>query len=465
MNTEKTTVALASMLASAGLALAKLMVGLATGSLGILSEAAHSLLDFGATVLTYFAVRISDKPADRSHPYGHAKIESVAALAETGLLLVASVWIVVEAIRRLVSGESHVAPTWWAMALILASIAIDWQRSHRLGEVARATHSPALEADALHFTSDMWSSAFVLAGLVLVWAGLPWADALAALIVAVFVALAGIRLGRRTIDTLIDTAPRGATDRIEKLINALEGVLEVDRVRVRSAGAAQFVEAEIAVRRTLPLEQVDSIKNQVRAAVAAEFPNAEINVVSRSIALDDESVAERVQLVAARHGHPVHHITVQQLRPRTPAQHGDDERLSVAFDLEIDGKMPLAEAHGVASRLEEAIASELGPGVEVESHIEPMLLSGIDGREVEAELVARVGADLKQLALADGRLAEIHDVRVRRTAQGLFVTFHCQVAPERTVEAVHDAVDDLETAFGQRWPEVRRVIAHAEPRR
>ena len=465
MTSEKSAVALASMAASAGLAAAKLVVGLATGSLGILSEAVHSLLDFGATVLTYFAVRMGDKPADRSHPYGHAKIESVAALAETGLLLVASVWIVTEAVRRLWTHDIDVAPTWWAMALIIASIAIDWQRSRKLTEVANKTRSPALEADALHFSSDMWSSACVLVGLLLVSAGWKYGDAVAALVVAVFVALAGIRLGRRTIDTLIDTAPRGAADRIERIIGGLEGVLEVDRIRVRSAGASQFVEAEIAVRRTLSFERVEDIKQQVTAGIAAEFPNAEISVTSRSIALDDETVAERVLLVAARHGHPVHHITVQRLVPRQGTKQANDERLSVAFDLELDGSMPLGAAHGLASRLEEAVAAELGPGVEVESHIEPMLLTGIDGHEVEAEMVQRAANDLKLLAESDGRLGDIHDVRVRRNAQGLFVTFHCLVVPERTVEAVHDAVDDLETAFRLRWPQVRRVIAHAEPRR
>lgn len=450
---DKTSVALVSMLASAGLAAAKFVVGLMTGSLGVLSEAVHSLLDFGATLITYFAVRVSDKPADERHPYGHAKIESVAALIETGLLLVASVFIAVEALRRLLAGASHVETSMIAIGLMAASIAIDWQRSAALRRVAVATKSQALEADALHFTADMWSSAVVLVGLGLAAFGLPAADSLAALFVAAVVAVAGYRLGKRTIDTLIDTAPPGALERVRAIAQGVDGVLAVERARVRQSGPALFADIDIAIRRTLPLDRADAIKRDLAAAIGAEFPLAEVSITVRPITLDDETIAERVHLIAGRQGLPVHHITVQHL----------GERLSVAFDLEVDGTMPLQGAHGLATRLEDALRHELGSEVEIESHIEPEQSSGLDGNEVAAEERDAMARLLVRIAAEGGQLRQVHNVRVRRTALGLTVTLHTRVDPALSVEAVHDAVEALERALEAERPEVRRIIAHAEP--
>ncbi len=211
MQDVKEKAALSSITASAGLTLAKAVVGALSGSLAILSEAAHSLLDLAATVMTYFAVRISGKPADEVHQYGHGKVESVAALIETGLLFLLSAAVIWKAGQRLWSGNSHpVEATWWAFVVVAASIVVDFFRARVLYRVARESGSEALEADALHFGSDMWSSLAVLVGLGGVALGLPAADALAALVVAVFVCLAGWRLGRRTLDTLTDAAPSGA---------------------------------------------------------------------------------------------------------------------------------------------------------------------------------------------------------------------------------------------------------------
>ncbi|MBZ0148492.1 MAG: cation diffusion facilitator family transporter, partial [Pseudorhodoplanes sp.] len=209
MQQDKEKVALGSIAASGGLTLAKGVVGAMTGSLAILSEAAHSLIDFAATVMTYLAVRVAGKPADDEHHYGHGKFESVAALAETALLFFLSGVVIYEAIKRLLGDQHAVEATIPAFVVIGASIVVDFVRARILGKVARETSSEALEADALHFSSDLWSSLAVLVGLAGVAAGLKWADAAAALVVATFVLVAGYRLGRRTIDTLLDTAPPG----------------------------------------------------------------------------------------------------------------------------------------------------------------------------------------------------------------------------------------------------------------
>src|SRR5271156_5123183 len=211
----KEQAALGSIAASAGLTAAKTVIGLLTGSLAILSEAGHSLLDLSATVLTYFAVRISGKPADTEHQYGHGKVESVTALAETALLFLLSGVVIFEAVQRLLDSPMHaVEATLAAFAIIAASIVVDFFRARALRRIAKRTSSEALEADALHFSSDMWSSVAVLFGLGGVALGYSWADAAAAIVVAVFICVAGWRLGRRTIDTLTDTAPAGVSDRV-----------------------------------------------------------------------------------------------------------------------------------------------------------------------------------------------------------------------------------------------------------
>jgi cation diffusion facilitator family transporter len=451
---EKLAAARRSMAASAGLTLAKLAAGLASGSLGVLSEAAHSFLDFGATAITYAAVKAGGKPPDEKHPYGHGKIESVAALAETALLLVTSVWIIYEAVHRLTAGEHAVWPNMWAFIVIIASIAVDYFRARALHRTAEKTGSQALEADALHFWSDMLSSGVVLAGLGLVWLGFPMSDSIAAILVALFVASAGYRMGARAIDALIDAAPDGALERITAMVEPVEGVLGMNRLRARPVGPALFVDMEIAVSRTLPLDRVDRIKRTITDAITSEFRDTEVNVVCIPVALTDETVSERVQLIAARAGLPVHHITVQNL----------NGGLSVSFDVEVDRRMPLGEAHALASALEAEIQQELGKEMEVESHIEPLHSSSVSGSDAGPELASRMTRDLNELASAGGELDSVRAVRVRRNELGLFVTFHCLANPACTVEAVHDAVDALETAFRSRWPEVRRVVAHAEPR-
>ena len=261
---EKERVALGSIAASAGLTAAKAVVGFATGSLAILSEAGHSLIDLSATILTYLAVRISDKPADAEHQYGHGKMESVTALAETALLFVFTAIVVYEAVQRLLASGSHaVEATAAAFVVIIGSITVDFFRARVLQRVAKDTLSEALEADALHFSSDMWSSIAVLCGLGGVRLGYSWADAAAALIVAVFICIAGWRLGRRTIDTLTDTAPAGVSEQVAAIARRVPGVVGVERVRVRPAGAVLFVDLAVAVSRTLPLDRVTTIKERL----------------------------------------------------------------------------------------------------------------------------------------------------------------------------------------------------------
>jgi len=456
MQNLKQRVALTSIAASGGLTLAKGVVGLATGSLAILSEAAHSLLDLAATIMTYFAVRVSDRPADEEHHYGHGKVESVTALAETALLFLLSGMVIWEAGHRLIGGETHaVAATVWAFGVIVVSIVVDFFRARVLYRVAKETASEALEADALHFGSDMWSSAAVLVGLGAVFMGFPWADSVAAIVVAVFICVAGWRLGRRTIETLTDTAPAGAGERIRAIATRVAGVVAVDRVRVRPAGHTVFVDLDVAVSRTLPLDRVTTIKDRIVTAVRSEFPTAETTVNSEPRALDDETVLERVMVIARNRALAVHHVTV----------HAIAGRLSVSLDLEVDGSLAFSRAHEIADGLEQAVRDELGLEVEVETHIEPLQTRGLSGRDATDERIRAVHAELSSIAQKLGVVRDVHEVRVRETPDGEIVNFHAYVDPLMRVSEVHDRIDDLERGLRERFPTIKRVIGHAEPRR
>ncbi len=456
MQNEKEQVALSSIAASAALTIAKALVGFATGSLAILSEAGHSLIDLGATLMTYAAVRISGKPADKEHPYGHGKFEAVSALAETALLFLLSGVVIWEAVKRLTEHEGHVVEaTVWAFGVIAASIVVDFFRSRALSRTAKQTQSQALEADALHFSSDLWSSLAVLIGLAGVRYGLPWADSTAALVVAVLVCVAGWRLGRRTIDALTDVAPEGAAETITAIAASVPGVVAVEQVRARAVGEKTFIDLTVAVSRTLPLDRVSAIKDAVAGAIRKQMPGAEPTVTTDPVALNNETVLDRVMVIARNRALAVHHVMVHDLK----------DRLAISLDLEVDGKQSLRDAHAAADGLEKAIAAELGASVEVDTHIEPLQPHRASGREAPPERVKAVEIALAELA-ADGRtVRDVHDVRVRETDEGEIVNFHCRVDPGLSVQTVHEKVDALERALRARSPSIKRVIGHAEPTR
>ena len=442
-----------SIVASALLTIGKLVAGLLSGSLALISEAGHGLLDTGATIITYFAVKAADKPADDEHHYGHGKIEAVAALIETGLLMGLAFFVLWEAVGRLFGEPAHVEATPLAFAVLAISIIVDFFRYRALTKVAKEHKSDALAADALHFSSDLVSSILVMIGLAATRFGFVQGDTLAAIGVALFIAIAGFKLGRRTVDTLLDAAPAGVAERLRTLAEGVPGVVSVDSVRVRPAGAQMFGEVVVSVARTLPLERVVAIKSKINAAIDAEWPGAMMTVTANGKAMDEESILERVLLIAAKRRVPVHHVTVQEI----------DGRLSVSLDLEVDGRMSLGAAHKIASRLEASIREELGPNAEVETHIEPLVVASLSGRDVDGALVERVRLSLARHASEVGAVSDVHNVRVRQTAHGLVVNYHCCVDPALDVTSVHDKVDALEQRARADLPDILRIVSHTEP--
>ncbi|MFZ2065208.1 MAG: cation transporter dimerization domain-containing protein, partial [Xanthobacteraceae bacterium] len=259
----------------------------------------------------------------------------------------------------------------------------------------------------------------------------------------------------RTIDTLTDTAPAGVSDQVAAIARKMPGVVAVERVRARPAGAVLFVDLGVGVSRTLPLDRVSAIKDRLATAIRAALPQAELTITTEPRALDDETVRERVMMIARNRGLAIHHVAVQTI----------SGQLSVSLDLEVEGTLALAAAHDVASGLEQAVRDQLGPDVEVETHIEPLPADVLAGHDATAERVAEVRAVLNAQAAGIAGLHEIHDVRVRETAEGEIVNFHCQVDPALSVHAVHDLVDAVEGGLRRHFPAIARVIGHAEPRR
>ena len=453
----KSRAALASIAASAALTIGKLVAGLLSGSLALISEALHGLLDTGATILTWFAVRAADRPADDEHHYGHAKIEAVAALAETGLLIVLALGVLFEASRRLLGDSSPnvVNANWLTYSVLVVSIIVDLVRWRSLEKIAKQTKSDALAADALHFSSDLVASSLVLLGLLATDYGFQQGDTLAAFGVSLFIGVAGWRLGRRTIDTLVDKAPDGMSQHMRDIVAAVPGVAEIEDLRLRAAGPRIIGELIVSVSRTLPVERIMEIKDQIAAAITQDFPDAYVTVTANTRTLDDESVLERVLMAAARKRLPIHHVTIQEV----------EGVKSIGLDLELDGRMPHGEAHDIASALEAAIRDELGSDIEVDTHLEPMEIAELSGRDAPADVTAKIAGTLTSIAAEGADVLDIHNVRVRETPAGLVVNYHCRVDPARTVERVHLDVDRIDRRLQGEAPGVIRVIGHAEPLR
>ena len=453
--TIKTNVAAISIFASAGMAAAKFAVGIAIGSLALISEALHSSVDVVATVITWLVVRVSDQPADEEHHYGHGKFESLSALFVIALLYVLAGGILVESWSRLREGAAPPTISAVPFVVLVIDIAVNFWRARALHRTARATRSQALAADALHFASDVLGSIAVIIGLVLTGLGYAWGDSVAAIAVAVMISILGLRLGRSTIETLLDRAPEGASEKATLAIRSVPGVVGVQRVRVRMVGPTHFIDAIAKVPRTYPIDRVEAIKKKAQAAVSEALGDADLTFTAVPVARDNESVRERIMVIARNSGLAVHHVTVHDL----------GGKLTVSIDLEVDGNMDLTAAHDIAHGLERSIREDFGEDVEVDTHIEPLEPELPHGTDAAPERVETIKAALSRFAGNGGAIHDIHNVRVRDTDAGEIVNFHCRAAPSMSVIKVHENVDEIERALRRAFPSIKRVISHAEPPR
>jgi cation diffusion facilitator family transporter len=457
---EKTAVALSSLLAATLLTVMKAVVGALTGSLGILSEAAHSGLDMVAALVTYLSVRVSDKPADLDHPFGHGKIEHLSAFIETSLLLITCGWIVLEALSRLYFQQSHVEPSVWAIGVMLISIAIDTFRSRALFRVAHKFNSQALEADAVHFSTDVYSSSVVILGLVLVYVAdtenIPWllnADPIAALIVAGIVVYISMRLGKRTVDALVDAAPAGASDQISVAVSSVPGVLNHERIRVRQSGERLFVDFQVMLESNIPFEHAQSVVKVVEAKVHELFPTADVVIRAAPREPASGDLVERIRSIAHRGNFQVHDVTAYDVKGR----------VNVNLDLELEPSLRLDAAHAQASMLEGEIQKELPEVSEVNIHIEPLT------KRVEPSDVSRLAPQLMErrlmkIAQETAGVLDCHAVEAHQVGPNILVSLHATFDPDLSVTRVHDITDDLEFKFRKAFPQIFKVSIHAEPK-
>src|SRR6266851_1831197 len=456
---EKKRAALLSVGSALLLVSLKAFLVIRTGSLGVLSEALHSGLDLIAAIITFLSIRVSDQPADERHPYGHGKFENFSAFVETALLVVTALYIIYEAFDRLFFHSVHIQPSVTAILVLLVALSIDITRARKLSRVAAKYSSEALEADALHFSTDVWSTIVVITGICLVWAGekwnVPWlvfADALAALTVAAVILWVGSRLGRRTLDALLDAAPEGLQVQITKAIGQMDGVLNVERVRLRRAGNRYFVDATVSVARTANLEQVHALTDKIEKRIAQIVP-ADVIVHAEPRAPRDESLFESVRAVALRLGLAVHDVTASQ----------QDGHLFVELHLEVDENLSLREAHRRATELEDGIR-ELGKeNVDVNIHIEPLgrHIATPDTRAGEMrQPEMSVESFLNGMPSTYDELINCHDVRVRQVEHHILVSCHCVMKSDLSITRVHDVTAALEDSVKERFPQISRVTIH-----
>lgn len=460
---EKRSAALFSVLAALAITMLKFLTGVLTGSLGMLSEAAHSTVDLVAAGITLFSVQVSDRPADDTHNYGHGKVESLSAFVEAVLMLGSCVWIVTEAVRRIVYRERlSLAVSVWPFAVLLLSIVVDFTRSRKLHKIAQEHSSQALEADAIHFGTDIWSSMAVLIGLAASYAGARWkipalqlADPFAALVVSGIILYVTWGLGHRTIDALLDATPKETREatraELDNELMGIDGVLAVNRLRTRRSGSSYFADLTLGLSRNLTFQRTEQITTEATAVVERHLPGADVVIHTVPMAPMTESVHDRIRAVAARRNLTIHDVAVQQF----------GNELHVEQHLEVNEKMRLRQAHELASRLEADIQREIPEVSSIVTHIEsePATIEQPESQERDRQLEVR----LRRVGAAFPEILDIHDVMVTRMGTHLKMSCHCTMPDDLSMERVHAAITALEGAFKLDAPEVDRLLIHPEP--
>lgn len=461
---EKNHAALASLFWAFFLTVIKLAAGLATNSLGILSEALHSGLDLVAAGITFVAVRVASRPADKTHPYGYGKIENLSALAETVLLLVTCGWIIREAIERLFFHSPHVSPSWWGVGIILISLLVDINRSAMLRQVAKKHNSQALEADALHFSTDVWSSAVVLIGLLCVqvsqWlpqdlilvAPLRMADAIAALVVSGIVILVGIRLSRRSVSTLLDGGGKEHAEALEQALAQKMPQNTVRRLRIRESGADIFMDITVDAPATLRLDAAHAVSRQVEDIVHEIMPSADITVHVEPHREAPDNVLELVRTVAAAHNLSIHNL-VLSMQP---------EGLLIFLHVEASPDLPLSQAHIHVHNFEQMLGKQL-KAAHIVTHIEPETRQPIGDGSAPLVSLADVRHALETILPHFPTVSNIHDVQMLYMGGAPLLSFHCLLSGDPCVAKAHDIASALEYQLRIQIPCLDRILVHTDP--
>ena len=460
---EKRSAAILSVAAACAITTLKFVVGFLTGSLGMLSDAAHSGVDLIGAGLTFFSVRVSDKPADENHPYGHGKVENLSGFVETFLMLASSVWITTEAIIRIFVHPVTVRHSVWPFLVLLLSIAVDFTRSRKLKTVAERYHSDALAANALHFSSDIWSSVAVLIGLGASWVGsseagrnmgLEWlrfADPVAAIVVSLFILHFAWRLAWRTIGALTDAVPQEISRQVLWELKGTDGVLSVDQARMRRSGGKYFADLTLSLSRQLTFQRTEDLVRDATAAVQRILPGADVVIHTVPRSPGEESIFDKVRAVASRNNVLLHDVSVQSF----------DGQMRVEQHIEVKETMPLRQAHDFVRRIEDEIRQELPQVSSVLTHIEsePATIESPQRLDRDRKLEKR----LRHAAAGLPEIIDIHEVVTGRMGDKLQLSCHCTLPDEMPMQRVHEVITELEDRFKLECPDVHRVLIHPEP--
>jgi cation diffusion facilitator family transporter len=437
--------ALVSVGAAAALAAIKLGAGVASGSLGLVSEALHSGTDLVAAVLTFFAIGVAGRPADRAHQYGHGKAEHLAALGEAAVLALVSVAVAALAVARLTgAAESEVDTAWWLFAVVAVVLAIDLSRTVVSWRAARRYGSEALLSNALHFGSDLAGTLAVLAGLAAAAAGYPAGDSLAALFVAGLVLLAAGRLIRRNVDVLMDRAPADVEEAARTAIGGIEPPVELERLRLRQAAGRTFADAVIAVPPDAAVGQGHAAADRVESALERTLPG--IDVVVHVEPRSDAALRERAHAAALSvpRVREIHNLRLVSL----------DGVTELSLHLKLPGELALDEAHGVAEEVERAICRAVPEISRVQTHLEPLAEPGA-GEEVNA---AEIAAAVARAAAGPPR-----ELRLLRTDRGVVALVTLGLEPGTSLAEAHARASEVEERLRRERPDVADVIVHTEP--
>jgi cation diffusion facilitator family transporter len=445
-------VALVSVVIGFAIVLAKVVVGVLTGSLGILSEAAHSVMDLIASTFALVAVSAARKPADSEHPYGHGRAENLAAFGMGVLLMITAAGIGYEALRRLTIGGESVNPAGYAFALLIGTLVIESGRAVVLRRVARIADSEALRADATDRLADIFAIVAVLAGLVGVRMGFPWADSVAALLVAGIIARAAAQVVWRSGDILIDRAPAGAEKQLRAAIQGVTGVREVRSVRVRKSGPSLLGDVSIATARMLPLEAAGRLVDEVKRAARAALPSLDLTVVVEGQTRPSDLV-ERIHAAAARNGgvRDLHNVTVER---------ESDGSLHLTMHAKLPGDMTLATASLASADLEKTLRAELPDATRVDIHLEPMEPHVVSGEDVTSRR-AQLAARMREVVEAHPEVRRCVDVELSDRHHRIYAHVVAQLDGRVSLEHAHQVETELEEQIRRALPDVHEVVARA----
>ncbi len=453
-NKRKINVAVSSVIAAVFLTAIKLIFALSTGSLGLLSEFAHSGLDLFAAIVTVFSVKISSKPADLEHQYGHGKIENLSAIAQVGILFFTCGYIIYEAVNRLFLNASyHLEITVWAYVVMSVSILVDISRSRLLRKVALETHSQALEADALHFSTDVWSSVVVILGLVFVSLNISKeADAIAALLVSLIVIKVSVSLLKRAVDQLMDKVPEGLYDKIIEEIKRIDGVEGIKLLRLRESGPKTFVDMTIYISRTVPFQKAHDIMDDVEQKIKEIKINSDITIHSEPVETERETIIDKARLIVDKNGLKCHDIFTYEL----------DKENHLELDVEYVGNDNFVDAHQLITKIEDEIYSEIKGLKNVKIHLdEPsdLIMKSENVTDEYGGLIKK----FKEVILSYSEIKDCSDINIIKSENRLRISMTCNFPEDYGFSQVHRLVHKIESEIYSLSEDIGSVMIHAEP--